>query len=342
MKDALDHFSDRFLHYGGHAVAAGLSMKRADVEDFARDFDEYVRSKLSDADFIPKIKLDAEIHPSEITLDVAEELQCLSPFGLGNPHPQFGWRNVKGLNVRTMGGNSQHLSFSIESAPARSQQLNQPQELNPSTIEENISVEKIYIGVDECDEGMGFFGDHDNQIEFMEDDQPDDFDEAEIIPVEMTPMIRAVGWNMGEFAALVNAQPVDITFEPSINEFNGEKTVQCMISTLEPHGDVEQFPDRSVLGRIYKFLRSQSKDETLKPFDICKLAAGFRRSTMAFDDPKFNSIYTLESAIKVFAEIGLIRFDADRKKFFMPVPKKTFYLNRSRLFKLNNEGGFDE
>lgn len=357
MKDALDHFGDRFLHYGGHAVAAGLTMKREDVEEFARDFDEYVRSKLNDADFIPKIKLDAEIHPSEITLDIAEELQCLSPFGLGNPHPQFGFRNVKGLNVRTMGGDSQHLSFSIEGVPVapsdryqQSSPSDQSQELNPLTIEENDSVEKRFIGVDECDEGIGFFGDHDNQIDFLsdEDDQPEDFDEAEIIPVsavdavEMKPMIRAVGWNMGEFAALVKEQPVDITFEPSINEFNDEKTVQCMISTLEPNGDNAKFPDRNALGRIYKYLRSQSKDETLKPFDICKLAAGFRRSTMAFDDPKFNSIYTLESAIKVFAEIGLIRFDADRKNFFMPVPKKTFDLNRSRLFKLNNEGGSDE
>lgn len=348
MKDALDHFSDRFLHYGGHAVAAGLSMKREDVEDFARDFDEYVRSKLSDADFIPKINLDAEISPIEITLDIAEELQYLSPFGIGNPHPKFGCRNVKGLNVRTMGDNAQHLAFSIEGVPVVPTEL--PPNSNALTVEENISVDKIFIGVDECDEGIAFFGDHDNQIEFLgdEDAQPDDFDEAEIIPVravepvEAKTTIRAVGWDFGSFAALVKEQPVDITFEPSINEFNDEKSVQCQISTLEPHGDADQFPDRNALGRIYKFLRSQSKDETLKPFDICKLAAGFRRSTMAFDAPKFNSIYTLESAIKVFAEIGLIRFDADRKNFFMPIPKQTFDLNRSRLFKLNAGGGANE
>ena len=348
MKDALDHFSDRFLHYGGHEIAAGLSMARENVEDFMRDFDEYVRLKLRDEDFIPQIKLDAEINPAEITLDIAEELRNLAPFGVGNPHPRFGCRNIKGLNARTMSG-GQHLSFDIESSTAHSSGSPTPFGLNSDVgaSPSDDPLNEIFTGIDEVDEGMAMFGDHDNQSDFFEeeDDPSEWLDEGADISVENVEpkkTVRAVGWGLGSMVELVTGAPVDITFEPSINEFNGEKTVQCMISTLEPHGDVEQFPDRNALGRIYKFLRSQSKDETLKPFDICKLAAGFRRSSLAFDDPKLNSIYTFMSAVRVFGEVGLIRFDADRHNFLMPIPKKTFDLNRSRLFKLSTGGGANE
>ncbi|MBQ9478352.1 MAG: hypothetical protein IJU71_02260, partial [Selenomonadaceae bacterium] len=70
--------------------------------------------------------------------------------------------------------------------------------------------------------------------------------------------------------------------------------------------------------------------------------SAFRNSTAAFDNPALNSIYTMACAVEVFGEIGLIRFDADRKNFLMPIPKKTFDLNRSRLFTLNIGGGANE
>ena len=317
IKDALDHFGDRFQRYGGHAAAAGFSMNADYVERFAADFDEYVREQLGDRDFIPTQKIDAEIHPALIDLELANEMQLLAPFGVGNPHPKFACRNIKGVDARTMGGSGQHLSFSIAAPPSELPNL-------PSAPKS--------LGIDEIDELGEAFGDYEMQSDLVDElEENEDLDSDRI-------KIRAVGWGMGALAPLVESEPIDLIFEPSINEYNGEKSVQCTINSLEPTGSPEQFPDREALVHIYKFLRMQSRSETLKPFDLCKLAAEFRRSPLANDNPKLNSIYTLSSAVQVFCEIGLMRLDFEGKNFFMPIPKGKFDLNRSRIFALNNEG----
>ena len=188
------------------------------------------------------------------------------------------------------------------------------------------------LGIDEIDELGEAFGDYEMQSDLVDElEENEDLDSDRI-------KIRAVGWGMGALAPLVESEPIDLIFEPSINEYNGEKSVQCTINSLEPTGSPEQFPDREALVHIYKFLRMQSRSETLKPFDLCKLAAEFRRSPLANDNPKLNSIYTLSSAVQVFCEIGLMRLDFEGKNFFMPIPKGKFDLNRSRIFALNNEG----
>ena len=217
----------------------------------------------------------------------------------------------------------------------------------------------MFIGIDEIDEGFAMFGDFDCHEDFYGDEDNDDraflFEDEDdrsywsdeganlsLNTFEPKKHVRAVAWNLGMLASLVNKEPVNIIFEPGINDYNGLRSVQCVVSSIEPAGDRSQFPDRKALGRIYKFLRSYAKNESVKPFDICKIADAFSRSTMALDDPKLNSIFTMASAVEVFGEIGLIRFDAERKKFFMPIPNKTFDLNRSRLFILNSEGGANE
>ena len=350
MKEALDHFSDRFMHYGGHEMAAGLTMAREGVESFARDFDDYVRTKLSDEQFMPTVKLDAEIEPTAFTIELVEELEKLAPFGIGNPHPKFGCRNVQGRNARAIGSDAQHLSFDVETVIAADEVAD---DQNPSEPEEHFETEKIaepdmmFFDIDGVDEGAAMFGDFDSPIDFYEDDDDrvDWLDEGVGVsdkPVEIKKTVRAVGWGMGSLASLVNTEPINIIFEPNVNEYNGERSVQCVVSSIEPDGSNDRFPDRAALGRIYKFLRSYARGETFKPFDICRIASAFRNSTAAFDNPALNSIYTMACAVEVFGEIGLIHFDADRKNFRMPVPTKTFDLNRSRLFTLNIGGGANE
>lgn len=373
MKEALDQFADRFLHYGGHAAAAGFTLKREDAENFARDFDEYVRRKLRDEDFMPTQKLDALIHPAEMTEELAEEFERLAPFGIGNPHPKFGWRGVRGVEVRLMGSSFQHLSFEtflppagpIKAPPFKSDGATNifippAHSISAETELSAVDVPPPSRGIDEIDEDAAAFADFDARPDFVDEDldaRPDfaeedfdapiDFFDDDDVPLDSPAVmpvkkIRAVAWNFGALADLVEHEPVDITFEPSINEFNDIRSVQCMISTLEPSGDAEQFPDRPALARIYKFLRAQSREAAFRSFNLCKLAADFRRSNVAFDDQRLNSIYTFAAAVKVFSEIGLIHFDADGKNFFMPVPNKAFDLNRSRLFKLNSEGDAHE
>ena len=115
MKNALDAMADLFVQYGGHSQAAGLSIKTKDVPEFSARFDEYVRKKLRDEDFVPILNVDALIHPAEINLNVAKEFDRFEPYGLGNPHPVLAYKNVRGVSARSIGKDGNHLSFDIVS-----------------------------------------------------------------------------------------------------------------------------------------------------------------------------------------------------------------------------------
>ena len=118
MKETLDYFKSYFTQYGGHAAAAGFSIKPKDINQFREDFDSYVKDKLTDDDFIPKKNIDALVNPSLIQIQSVDELEKLSPFGINNPQPVLAYSDIKGDNVKAMGGNNAHLSFMIKSDDA--------------------------------------------------------------------------------------------------------------------------------------------------------------------------------------------------------------------------------
>ncbi|WP_420426738.1 single-stranded-DNA-specific exonuclease RecJ [Algiphilus sp.] len=77
---------DRF---GGHAMAAGLSLREAALPAFAEAFDAACRTLLSDADLQASIDSDGALAPSELTLDTARALETAGPWGQGFPEPVF-------------------------------------------------------------------------------------------------------------------------------------------------------------------------------------------------------------------------------------------------------------
>ena len=122
MKEALDNFKDYFTQYGGHAAAAGFTIKTEDLKKFAADFDNYVKEKLTkeenekinEEDFIPVQNVDAFIHPSELTIQLANEIEKIEPFGVGNPRPVFACKNVNAVSPKVMGQDKNHLSFYVK------------------------------------------------------------------------------------------------------------------------------------------------------------------------------------------------------------------------------------
>lgn len=89
LVDALCYCSDELIKFGGHELAAGLSVTRGNLDAFRKKINEYALLKLSDEDMVPTIEADLEISLSDITLDLAEEIRILEPFGVGNPVPTF-------------------------------------------------------------------------------------------------------------------------------------------------------------------------------------------------------------------------------------------------------------
>lgn len=104
---------DAFLEgFGGHAMAAGLTIKEDFVADFRRQFDARVRDSLAAEDLRPVLLHDGEIGLGELTMERVDELEQLAPFGLGNPQPAFVARNVRLKAVKTVG--KAHLRFTAE------------------------------------------------------------------------------------------------------------------------------------------------------------------------------------------------------------------------------------
>ncbi len=94
LVDALCYCSDQLVKFGGHELAAGLSVTREQLPLFVEKINEFARNNLTDEDMIPIIEADCEIDFKDVTLQMAESLQILEPYGVSNPVPQFVIKNI--------------------------------------------------------------------------------------------------------------------------------------------------------------------------------------------------------------------------------------------------------
>lgn len=89
LVSALTDCDEWLTVYGGHAMAAGLTMEEEDVGAFREALQAHAAARLSAADFVPSNKVDAILRPEEISADTATALAALGPFGSGNPRPRL-------------------------------------------------------------------------------------------------------------------------------------------------------------------------------------------------------------------------------------------------------------
>lgn len=89
LVDALCYCEEHLVKFGGHELAAGLSVTRGELDNFRNKINEYARANLKSEDMIPTLEADCEIGFEDIHLGLAKGLQMLEPFGVGNPVPVF-------------------------------------------------------------------------------------------------------------------------------------------------------------------------------------------------------------------------------------------------------------
>ena len=101
MFEELNKVRNLFTKFGGHAMAAGLSLVKNNLSVLRDKLN--VGCLLQSEDFEEKIRFDAEIPLSYVTEKLVENLSLMEPFGMGNPKPLFACRSVELLDVRIMG-----------------------------------------------------------------------------------------------------------------------------------------------------------------------------------------------------------------------------------------------
>lgn len=100
LVNALVHCGDLLEKYGGHELAAGLSVRRENIGAFREKINAYARENFSHEDLVPTLDADFEIGGEEVDLRNAEELRLLEPYGVSNPVPGFILRNMQVLEVQ--------------------------------------------------------------------------------------------------------------------------------------------------------------------------------------------------------------------------------------------------
>jgi len=114
IREALAECSDALTSFGGHAMAAGLSLPTRNVERFAAALARIAAERLSASDLRPTLRVDAEVNVAELPQSVVEHLERLAPFGQGNPRPVVAVRGCRILTPpQRLGRNGATLSFLV-------------------------------------------------------------------------------------------------------------------------------------------------------------------------------------------------------------------------------------
>ena len=258
MYETLKLCREHIVQFGGHAQAAGLTVRQEELEAFRQSFAEACAASLSDADYIPKVAVEFELAPEDITVSFVEELALFEPYGMGNPKPLFGWRNIRGTGAAAIGAQKQHLRFQVG---------------RPSTP------------------------------------------------------IHALFWNKSEYAGIVNAEAVDMVYSPAINEWQGKKSIQCMVDTLSPADKEKVFPERGILVEIYKFLYGIQQQEGRIPYTAAELALNFSQLKAHI------SLYTMRTGLRIFQELSLLRLNLEENTYYLLKASGRIELDHSPTFR---------
>ena len=111
MFQALTGVKELLTKFGGHPMAAGLSLEEKNVESFRRELNR--QADLTEEDFIPRIWIDVPLPISYVSEKLIKELELLEPFGQGNEKPQFAQKDLTIRSARVVGKNRNAIKLSL-------------------------------------------------------------------------------------------------------------------------------------------------------------------------------------------------------------------------------------
>jgi single-stranded-DNA-specific exonuclease len=114
ISNAFEECSHLLDRYGGHAAAAGFTIKEENWDEFVDLLENIAADKLQDVDLRPVLRIDAEVKVSDITERLVSQQAFFEPSGTGNPQPLFMWRGARILSKRQVGQDDKHLKLKFE------------------------------------------------------------------------------------------------------------------------------------------------------------------------------------------------------------------------------------
>lgn len=115
ITEAITTQKDLLLGFGGHPMAAGMSLKKEDLPAFRRGLGKAIERQLGETiREEPTLQIDAWLALSDLSLDLADSLELLAPFGAGNPELTLATRNVTLKSAVPLGKTKEHLRLNVE------------------------------------------------------------------------------------------------------------------------------------------------------------------------------------------------------------------------------------
>ncbi len=114
ITDALDQCKDLLVRHGGHAAAAGFTVRNENLPELVSRLKSLAKEQLAGRDLRQTFTADMEVALEELNFDVLKHLAYLEPTGYGNPDAVFVARDVKVRSARTVGAEGRHLKLSLE------------------------------------------------------------------------------------------------------------------------------------------------------------------------------------------------------------------------------------
>ncbi len=116
---ALDDCRDLLVRHGGHAAAAGFTVKNENLDALRRRLEQAAAAELADRDLAPSLTVDAEVQLANFDFALVEQLAQLEPCGYANPQPVFASTGLEVVAARGVGADSKHLKLAVRDPRSR-------------------------------------------------------------------------------------------------------------------------------------------------------------------------------------------------------------------------------
>jgi len=113
LHEGLHYCKNLLDQYGGHQMAAGLSLQESNIPAFRKMINEYADLVMTEQDLIAKIRIDIDLEKEDLSPANIKDIEMLAPFGAGNPAPIFEYKGCVIQEIRTVGEN-RHLKLKLE------------------------------------------------------------------------------------------------------------------------------------------------------------------------------------------------------------------------------------